>query len=313
MISADMINLLSQLAAPAFFDMLAVAGLGALLPALLSEAAGVASGKAFADKFAQQMAAMFTTFMSLAAVAFLGGAIILSRSLPWLQEWLTSPQSPAMPALAAWGSALFFGGVYRFTFRHLRSSKVAHLLLGLLGALASLAAISLTLMAAPPLLDAFAAGQTPAMQPLTLPGTDSLLWPFALQFTLLALALAGGLGMAYLVYRRNRDDFGRDYYNYALPAAARWGAPFMFLQLGGMAWLLLMLSPDDRALLLQSSLAPVLFAGAGLALVCCVLWSLVLSSSTPMRLKGLILIGAVLAWGVHLSAATFAFVLLPAA
>ncbi|MGE4291313.1 MAG: hypothetical protein AB7E32_03785 [Desulfovibrio sp.] len=310
--SADMINLTSQLAAPAFFDMLALAGLGALLPALVAEAAGLASGKIFADKFAQQMASLFTTFMAVSAIAFLGGAIILMRGLPWLREWLTSPQSPMLPALAAWGTALFFGGVYHFTFKPMRSNKAVHLLLGLLGALASLASIPLTLAASPALLGSFGSGKAPVMHPLVLPAPNSLLWPFALQFTLLSIGLAGGLGMAYLVYRRNRDDFGRDYYNYALPAAARWAAPFMLLQTAGMVWLLLMLPPDIRALLLGSSLAPLLYAGAALALACCALWTVVLRSRAPLRLKGLILTGAICAWGVHLAAVVLCFVLLPA-
>lgn len=313
MISAHLINLVSQLAAPAFFDMLAMAGLGALLPALVSEAQGMASGKVFPDKFAQQMASMFTAFMAVATIAFLGGMIILTRSLPWLPEWLTSVQSPALPAIIAWGMALLFGGLYRFSFKAMRSGKIAHLLLGLLGAVSALISIPLTFIAVPGLLDAFATGATPAMHPFVLPASTSLVWPFALQFVLLAPALAGGMGLAYLVYRRNRDDYGRDYYNYALPVAARWGAPFVLLQMSGMAWLILTLSADDLNLLLNSSLAPVLYAGAALALACCIIWILIARSRTPMRLKGLIVTAAILAWGVHLAAVTVAFILLPAA
>ncbi|MGE4469396.1 MAG: hypothetical protein AB7D47_04610 [Desulfovibrio sp.] len=313
MISADLIHLISQLAAPAFFNMLTAAALGALALAMVIETVSLATGKAMPYKFAQQLATMFTTFISVGTIAFLGGAIIVSRSLPWLRSWLTSTESPALPVLISWGLVLLFGGLYQSTFKSLRNRKTAHWLLGLPGLLAALAAFPLTLAVTPDLLQAFSTGEAPTQHPFTFPAQGSLVWPFVLQFGLLALALAGGLGMAFIVYRRHRDDWGRDYYNYALPMAARFAAPFMLLQLSGMGWLLAMITPDDRNLLLSSSFGPILGLGAILAVICCGLWIPVWRSRTPMQLKGLTIVGAVLCWGVHLCAVTMAFVLLPAA
>lgn len=311
--SANLLPLFSQLAAPAFFDMLAAAGLGALVPAIVMEIISLTSGKVMPFKFAQQTASLFVAFMATATIAFLGGVIILGRSLPWLHTWLLSTQSPALPMLIAWGTALLFGTVYAFTFPALRNRKFVHILIGLPGMLAALSTFPLTIAAAPDLLHALAAGQEPPLHPLVIPGPASLIWPFAVQFLLLGVALAGGLGMIFILYRRKRDDWGRDYYNYALPAAARWAAPFMLLQQGGMAWLLAGISPADRDLLLHSAFGPVLGAGALLAVICCILWICVWRSRTPMRLKGLVIAGGLLCWAAHLCAVTMAFVLLPAA
>ena len=53
--------------------------------------------------------------------------------------------------------------------------------------------------------------------------SSSMALPMAVMYPLLSMASAAALSCAYLVLRRNRDDFGRDYYNFSLRLAARWG------------------------------------------------------------------------------------------
>ena len=100
----------------------------------------------------------------------------------------------------------------------------------------------------------------------------------------LEFATAGGLGLLWLVLRRNVDDFGRDYYTFAAQWCASWAT------LGG--WLGILLS----GWLFWSLASVPVFSGQGFFLLAAlvgwlclllsaILWTVVSYSATPMRHK----------------------------
>ena len=101
---------------------------------------------------------------------------------------------------------------------------------------------------------------------------------------------AGILGMGYLVLRRNRDDFGRDYYRFALPQAARWG-PVLLVPVAILgAWL------GFRGVTWTPVLTALLAAVGVSALAGVVLLARVIRSRHPLRLKGSVFAACLLAW-----------------
>jgi hypothetical protein len=81
-------------------------------------------------------------------------------------------------------------------------------------------------------------GLAPKMDPLALPELlhNPTVWLIWAQGLFLALALAGGAGLLFLVARRNKEDYGRDYYAWAVrTCAARALSSGMVQALWGMA------------------------------------------------------------------------------
>ncbi len=187
----------------------------------------------FIDKFGQQAA----TF------ALLGGLwifLILCAALGAM--WFFLPQQAPyyltipLPA-AALGGPIVLGAAaflcYRGLWQRLKSQKAIHgglgfattLLLwaGLYANLAILRPVSLRL-------------PVPADPLFLLPPMDSLFWRLLALAVTMSLGLAGVFTGAWLVWRRNKDDFGRDYYNFTLRLTARVGFVGQVLSLLAMAW-----------------------------------------------------------------------------
>lgn len=265
---------------------------GALIAAFAAETIfGLGRGK-FWDKMGQQFAAMgvkaLFCFLLLALPALLwlaripedplrfilgpGGRILRMALLPLLVGWL--------------GMAVYSG-----SWVQLRRNRALHRVLGgvsLLGVLGGLYC-GLNL-----LLPWMVHGRLPsfdvaAWKAIWVPATWAV-WPALAAVIGNGVGGAGIAGMGYLILRRNKDDFGRDYYRFAMPQAARWGlfllAPVAILAgwLGfrGVAW----------TTVLASSLALVGIA----ALAGVWLNARVIRSSHPLRLKGGALAACLLAW-----------------
>lgn len=115
-----------------------------------------------------------------------------------------------------------------------------------------------------------------------------------IQIPFLALGIAGGMSAVWLIYRRKKDDFGRDYYTNMLPWCVRWAHGFWLL-----FWLLLAgfaVAPLCDALwqehfpeLMAVSLRTVPW------LLPALIWSPALYSAFPLRHKVSILLGLCLA------------------
>ncbi len=130
------------------------------------------------------------------------------------------------------------------------------------------------------------------LQQLLMNPTAWLIWA---QGLFLAMALAGGAGLLFLVVRRNKEDYGRDYYAWAARTCsgralssgvvqALWGvATFVALSV---PWAELALQAPSSDI--QSALAAML-AFLGFSLLAWLSLVPLIKSQNPMRLKGLML------------------------
>ncbi|WP_029457605.1 hypothetical protein [Solidesulfovibrio alcoholivorans] len=238
---------------------LAVAGVPTI-----TAAAGLAKVKRlkiFIDKFGQQSATfallggLWVFVVLCAALAALHGlapaAAPYFLAIPWPAAAL------AAPILA--GAAVFLS--YRGLWQRLKTQKTLHggigfaatacLWLAFYAGLAMLRPLSLRLPA-------------PADALFLLPPGNSLFWRFLAEGVALSLSLAGAYTGAWLVWRRNKDDFGRDYYNFTLRLAARVTFVGQVLALAAMGWIVVGLLPLVGELSARLSIAVALYGTGSL-------------------------------------------------
>jgi len=127
------------------------------------------------------------------------------------------------------------------------------------------------------------------------PPQANLAWPVFACCLFLCLGGAGIAGGVYLVRRREKDDFGRDYYHKALPRAAKWGLLF-----GGQLLVIAEMAFFNRpGTLIQALGTDALLIGLG-AVFCFCLQTLLLSllsrSTKPLRMKASVILSGILAW-----------------
>ena len=291
------VTILSSVLAPAFFDVLGLAALGAPALAVAAEIQGRAQRKAFLDKFAQHVSVMGFGLLLLVLVVGGGGAVLAGMRFQEIMSRLHAPGSPLYAFYAAMGLALLTHGLYRCTWK---IAKGAHCGLGVLAALSSLAAIHASLPGLrgfAPLLSA--EGRDMRLAALLFPGPGSPLWPCLMQYAALSLALAGGLALLFLLHRRDRDNYGRDYYAFSMRRAASWAAWSLVPALAVQPWILFSLEPELRALVLVSPVVMLWALALVVMLACLLLWMAVARSGSPMRLKGLMVVAGCGIWVFH--------------
>lgn len=308
--------LLALTAAPAaLFDLLACAALGATLIAFACECAAAAKRAPLMDKFAQQVAnlAFFALLVAVAATAL--GGTYLALEMEGAKDWALDPASPAVPLAASMGFTLFALALYRSTWRNLRQGKGGHLYIGALACLGALGVVYTAVVAARAFAFEVAAATPVALTPAQLyaPGQHSLFWPLLAGSLFLCLCYGGATGMRWLVLRRTRDDFGRDYYNTALPRAARWALLPLLPLAACMGWAFAALPAETSARLLAYPL--VCWAGAALVLfvLAACAWLVVALAKLPMRAKWAAMLGLLLLWAMHTITAALFLVLTPLA
>lgn len=179
----------------------------------------------------------------------------------------------AMPAL---GSMLL--AAYDLSWKGAKQRRLMHFLLGCLACVSikygywAMVALALLVFRGIPL-----------DMPAFIPSGSSALWPFFGLWMPLSLLLAAGLGLAYLVFRRSKDDWGRDYYRFAAPFLAKWRLVTGIASFAMLAWIVVSLKSDMNLFL------PQIFSPFMAAVICLAL-SLALStflalSDNPMRMK----------------------------
>ena len=251
------------------FSLSLLTATGAHLAAVLAEAAALAGRKtAFRQKYALQVSQLaFWAGIPFCLLAPLlsppGGADgslfpEIARRLP--------PVLWILPSL-----------LHRFTWTPLQRHPGLHLCLGIAAVPCSLA-----LLARLP----FSALQNfPTHLPLTaftIPAFVSFLLPVFAHCLSLAFAAAASFSLPWLFLRRAAAYYGRDYYAFALRAAAWQGRAAILASLATGALLLTLHGP------LSPSLFPEPFplaAACGLTLLCLTLWRLLLKSPSPLRHK----------------------------
>ncbi|MDO5536785.1 MAG: hypothetical protein Q4F72_04580 [Desulfovibrionaceae bacterium] len=203
---------------------LAYAGLNFMVFAL--QVTGVRTKRSAYDKAARQMASL----------ALILGWLLLVVSRVYL--FVSSDGYVPQSLLAAivelswglFGFAVIASSVHFAVWRFLANHRGWHSLLAFLAGLNSLASIFAIL------------GSLRMLVALELPNADQLSLGMLFNYTVfpsplyyaavlaipLAMAVPAAAGIIWLVIRRKKDDFGRDYYNTITRFVARWGA---------MAWL----------------------------------------------------------------------------
>lgn len=125
------------------------------------------------------------------------------------------------------------------------------------------------------------------------PVKHHLFLPFLSQFFLLCFGLTGIGSTIYFLIRRNKDDFGRDYYKFALKNASKWSLIFLFqyIIVGWLYWL-----KKESPLFLDLEYLISLSGAILLAIVAFSLWIILITKDTPLRYKGTIISAAFLTW-----------------
>lgn len=180
---------------------------------------------------------------------------------------------------------VLFSSIYYCFWRILRNMPVLHSTLGAISAVQNCIALVCVLFT----LRFMATFTSPSASAIALPDLfpdawNDPLWSAACYTVPLIFAMAGAASACWLVIRRKKDDFGRDYYNQMLPWCAAWAR-------NGWAvlWLLLVISTSLRIWLQTKS--GVFDSQEGFLDVCRILvwliplalWGWVKMSSLPLR------------------------------
>jgi len=250
--------------------------------------------KVFRDKYGQQTA----TFCLLAGVGAAvslaaGGALVWYLCPAAAAFWLGWPL-PIAPLAGGLVLAGTLALVYRAAWQGLKDNRAVHACLGI-GA--TIAAWGLGYLFVTFFRHFAVSPAVPGYDPaLFLPPLASSAWPHLPLVWALSLTMAGATTCLYLIHRRDKDDFGRDYYNYSLKLACKWALFSALAAMATRAWLVAILWPTARDLPVRTTF----FWGEGIGFGClamaCLLWALVLKSQNPLRLKLHCVSAAILAW-----------------
>lgn len=295
----ETVTMAAIMLAPAFFSLLGMAAFGSPVVAVLGEIAAKTKSKVFYDKYGQQTAAMGFALLILLLVIEIAAVAVAYAKFPHFIQKFISPDSPLMGAFIALGAFIVLGLPYFLSWKKMRNSKGLHMTLGL-GA--AISAIGVVAIAVPAKLMIGLPPETAETQAAL--GLQSMILPMAIMYTIFIVTTAAGLSCAYLVLRRNKDDFGRDYYNFSLKLAARWATIPMIGFIACQGWLFAVLPETFKTMVLGTPLGIVWCIGTGLGLTCAILWVLIARSQTPLQLKGLTFLAAGLLWLMHTMNAT---------
>ena len=262
--------------------------------AMAAEISYVSRRKAFYDKCALQIAQAgcclgFLLFVLAAA----GTGLFLFREMPELFQSVPRWSSirphllPFIPPLAA--LILFF--LYLFSWNLLKKTRFVHLLLGCM-----VTVLCLGITAAAFLL--IGAAQEPFLAVLLRPAPLTIIQALALDFLnspnlwlglgyalTFGFAVCASCSQTWLIFRREKADYGRDYYAFAMRYCARAALFFTLVATAlatGLFWRLSQFVPPSFS---QPYDVGVLAISAGMPLSCCLLWLCMVKSDAPMRHK----------------------------
>lgn len=295
----ETLKMIGLMLAPAFFSLLGMGALGSPAVSVLGEFSAKTNKKVFFDKYGQQAGSMGLILLVLLIVVY-GATIGLTvYQYPQLADKILDTSSPFFTGTALLAVYAVAGLIYFTTWKAMRQSKVPHILLGLISALSGIGAVAVV---TPAKLFYNLSLTGPSEEALATASAMAL--PLSAMYGVLVLAAAASLSLAYLVVRRNRDDFGRDYYNFAMRLAARWAVLPMIGFIACQGWLYARLPESVQLLVLGTPLAYVWAGVVALGAVTIALWLTVARSRSPLRLKGLAFLAVFLFWAMHALNAT---------
>lgn len=283
---------------------------GAAAASFFAAWSGRVSGKVFADKLAKQLAEFGVIVLGLWLL------LVLARWGMWAAAWWPAGEKSQgfyrlffdVPGHLALVSTLASIALVRVWKRSKKSSG-AHLALG--GFSTVLWLTALFPFAAGALLhhgNALPAAKL-SLEEFVAILADPLPWLVWGQAIFLALALGAGFALVYLLARRNKEDYGRDYYGWAIHRCAWWAIVAGIAQAGwtkavfwrealahsgrtslaGADW-----ARDTTLAMLGHAAMPTLVVSLSLALLAWLSLAPVLKTQTPLRMKGFILLHAAL-------------------
>jgi len=196
--------------------------------------------KIFIDKFGQQ-AATFALLGGLWAFLVLlgGGTVVFFLSPAEARAAFGFPRPLAaviVPLLL--GAAVFLA--YRGLWQSLKARKSLHTLLGIAATVLFWLALYASLATLRPLATGLPVS---GWGEQLLPTGPTVFWRILALSLVLSLHLAGTFTGAWLVWRRGKDDFGRDYYNFTMRLSAGAGFAFGLTALALVIWVCLGLMP----------------------------------------------------------------------
>jgi hypothetical protein len=277
--------------------LLLLAMLGLPIVAVASQVLARARRKSFMDRYGRQVCPLAIGLYVYAGVVSAGTWLALARTVPAAGPALDRAM-PVLPYIGgAYGAALLSLVVYFSLWKRLKDNKGLHIAIGCAAALLNVAFLVVASGAKRLVLSGLAPDQLPDPARLlpALAGSD-LYWPLAAESLALAVGAAGALSLVYLLLRRNRDDYGRDYYTFALQLAAGWALFPTLAALALQAWPLLVAWRLTPATLLDQANIILWAAATGLLLAGCGLWLVLRRSPAPLRRKGTVVLSLILYW-----------------
>ncbi|WP_243311620.1 hypothetical protein [Fundidesulfovibrio agrisoli] len=250
--------------------------------------------KVFRDKYGQQTSTSCLLCGLVAVLGLVGGALALQSLAPASAAfWLGWPL-PLLPLCAGLAVSAALAVVYRAVWQNLKDNRPLH---SAIGVAATLAAWALGYLFVSFFRHYVLSPLQPSEDPfLFIPPLDSVAWLLLPAALGMSLALAGSVGTLYLIHRRDKDDFGRDYYNYGLKMGSRWSIAGAALAVASAAVAAVRLWPSVRDLPVR----PVFFWGEAVFLcalaMAAILWGLVLRNQNALRLKVHLVAAFALSW-----------------
>ncbi len=254
-----------------------------------TEAGGMATRKVFLDKCAYQSAKLCLYLFVAFIPAMSAQLYLLGKQQSYL--WDGPYRLPMLVLGGLFGAALVLSLVHVFTWKAMRNLKWLHWLIGFFSALCLSLALLVSgmlvrtlLHSGPPLTDKASLQQLVLELFERIPAT-SMLWPMLGQSVLLGFGAIGALSLAWMIVLRKRDDFGRDYYNFALPYCAYWAIGGT---LGSLGMSVLSMYEGWKGMAPELAQVPpvwLMVVASVLPSLSCLLWAFIIKSSTPMRHK----------------------------
>lgn len=272
-------------------DFTTLAAVGAPVVAVILEITAKARKKIFYDKLAQQVTALSLILYLLFILSIGGAAAYFCQKADWLKDWFINPASPIMMFYITMSVALAGLIPYKYTWKKLKKNKPLHVSLGIVGVIGGLASIHVATVVMKIFFLMQSRGVTPSVPQIPfyahfqhVPGIETLY--LAGVYMIMALSYAAAASGLYLVLRRNKDDFGRDYYKFSLPVISRWALFPTLAQItaaGGALYYIC--GPNIEIVYRDITAATALGTSLFLMLSCCLIWIVTWKSETPMRHK----------------------------
>lgn len=290
--TADM--LLAANALPLSFNLiLCLAAVAMPAMAGISELSAHSRKQVFARKFAQQTSPLGLVLIVYTALVAGGAAyMIATRSGGELLEAF------ALPVLAPLGAWILLAAAHATTWKAMKGQPAFHAVLGLLAGASGLAGVHAVAALTRASLGPVHAEPHGGLHVDTLlsPAIASAHWPLLAHMVFVAFAAAAAISIIWLFLRRNKDDWGRDYYVFAMRQASRRASLALLAAICVQGWLVSTLQHIPSAILMRNDIGLPWAAGLVLGAAATWLFFRLSRSEHPMRGKAAAAAAIVCLW-----------------